>query len=124
MPVALASRGVLDDRDAQAAVTGRQRLAKMACHKVWAGRKSEGEMGLSSGGWTRVRAQRRLAMRVLRALYRNNPFYLVSALLVLFGLKAVFPPEGSPAYDWVLMGLLDAYTSLLAGTACFLVVPG
>jgi hypothetical protein len=60
-------------------------------------------------------------VRVLRALYRNNPFYLVSALLVLFGLKAVFPPEGSPAYDWALMGLLAAYTSLLAATACLIV---
>lgn len=51
---------------------------------------------------------------VPRLLYIHNPFYLISALLVLVGLHQAFGEERSLAGGWLLMGLLCGYTSLLA----------
>jgi len=63
-------------------------------------------------------------MKLLRYVYNNNPFYLISALLVLFGLRSVFPPGESPSYEWLVMGLLVSYISLLAMTATIIIRAG
>ena len=49
-----------------------------------------------------------------RLLYNHNPFYLISALLVLLGIYRTVPPDASAAGGWLLMGLLCGYTLLLA----------
>lgn len=51
---------------------------------------------------------------MLRRLSTKNPFYALSALLVLVGLRNLFPAEESTSYAWALMTFLGAYTSLLA----------
>jgi hypothetical protein len=59
---------------------------------------------------------------VLRALYTHNPFYLLSACLMLYGLQAVFhPPEGELINPWAMLASLCAYSALVAVTA-FLIV--
>ncbi len=52
-----------------------------------------------------------LAIRGL--LYTHNPFYLVSALLVLVGLHKALADNSSLAGGWLLMGTLCGYTLLL-----------
>lgn len=57
---------------------------------------------------------------LVRYLYTSNPFYLISATLVLIGLQMLFAPgyadETSIAYDsWMLLQLLAGYILLLAG---------
>jgi hypothetical protein len=55
-----------------------------------------------------------------RRICTSNPFYVLSALLFLAGLRMSF--EGTGAVDtWALMGGLAGYTVLLAVTACLLV---
>jgi len=50
---------------------------------------------------------------IVGLLYTHNPFYLVSALLLLRAVPEVFAPgDGS----WPLLGLLASYTALLAVT--------
>jgi hypothetical protein len=63
-------------------------------------------------------------MKVLQHVYTNNPFYLISALLVLFGLKAIFPSGESASYDWVLMGSLATYIAILVIVATLIVRKG
>lgn len=69
--------------------------------------------------------------KLLRLLYVHNPFYLISACLFVYGLKAFLRPDnmdflfeaGSVAYidPWWLMGSLCGVTLLMAITA-FLIV--
>src|SRR4029077_8229242 len=59
---------------------------------------------------------------VLRSLYTHNPFYLLSAGLILYGFHVSFRPEaGELINPWALMAALCSYTLLLAVTA-FLIV--
>jgi hypothetical protein len=47
-------------------------------------------------------------------IYTHNPFYLVSAFLVLLGLHRALGADGSVAGAWWLIGTLAGYTLLLA----------
>jgi hypothetical protein len=49
-----------------------------------------------------------------RQLYTHNPFYLISALLVLYGSYRSLPPDSSAGGGWLLLGLLCGYTLALA----------
>jgi hypothetical protein len=51
----------------------------------------------------------------------KNPFYAISAGLVLLGLWVSFGQQEHESETWLLMGGLAAYTLLLAGTAFLLV---
>jgi hypothetical protein len=51
---------------------------------------------------------------VARLIYTHNPFYLVSALLVLIGLHQALGRDGSLLGGWLLMGILCGYVLLLA----------
>ena len=53
---------------------------------------------------------------VLKFVYIHNPFYLISACLVLYGLRQAFYADGTLTGGWLMMGLLCAYTVLLALT--------
>ena len=57
----------------------------------------------------------------IRWLYTNNPFYVVSAVLVLYGLRISFDASGAGFDTSALMISLAAYTALLAGAAWFLI---
>lgn len=69
--------------------------------------------------------------KLLRLLYVHNPFYLISACLFVYGLKAFFRPDnmdflyaaGSVDYidPWWLMGSLCGVTVLMASTAYLIV---
>lgn len=55
-----------------------------------------------------------LSGRAIRGmLYTHNPFYLLSALLVLIGLHKALAGDSSLAGGWLLMGTLCGYTLLL-----------
>ncbi len=56
-----------------------------------------------------------------RFFYTHNPFYLVSALLVLVGLHEVLANDSSLTGGWLLMSVLGGYTLLLA-TAGYVIV--
>ncbi len=63
-----------------------------------------------------------LFQTLVRSLYTHNPFYLLSAFLILYGLHVSFRPEaGQLINPWALMGALCGYALLLALTA-FLIV--
>lgn len=59
---------------------------------------------------------------VWRLIYAHNPFYLISACLVLAGCQMSFDmvDEGGRV-SWLLMATLVGYTVVLAGVACFIV---
>ncbi len=59
--------------------------------------------------------------QLIRALYTNNPFYLISAWLVFSGLRASFNTGGDLYQTWALLGGLASYTVLLAAAACVLI---
>ena len=61
---------------------------------------------------------------LIRFLYSNNPFYVVSAGLVFFGLRVSFDTSGDTFQSNALMFGLVGYVALLAGSACFLVRVG
>jgi hypothetical protein len=61
------------------------------------------------------------ARGLVRWLYCNNPFYVISAALVFLGLRASFDPNGKVFEVWVLLVGLGAYTLLLAATAWLLI---
>lgn len=54
---------------------------------------------------------------LLRLLYTNNPFYVISAALVMFGLKRSFQGEALMTHPWHLLGILGGYLLLLSVTA-------
>src|SRR6516165_3138257 len=59
---------------------------------------------------------------LVRHLWTGNPFYVLSAVLFLYGLRESFSARDSEAVDtWALMGGLAGYTLLLATAALFLV---
>jgi hypothetical protein len=66
-----------------------------------------------------------LFQNVLQSLYTHNPFYLLSAGLILYGLHLSFRPEaGQLINPWALMAALCGYTVLLAATAYLIVRMG
>lgn len=56
-----------------------------------------------------------------RIVYTHNPFYAVSACLVLYGLGAAFQPERDTYYGWILLGVLAGYTTLMAAAGVLIV---
>jgi hypothetical protein len=62
-----------------------------------------------------------LGRRLLRAIYTNNPLYLISAWLVFSGLRASFNTAGETFETWAFLGGLACYSLLLATAACILI---
>lgn len=58
---------------------------------------------------------------VLRFLYSSNPFYVISAGLVFWGLRSSFDTSGDTFESNALMVGLTGYVILLAVSACFLI---
>lgn len=54
-------------------------------------------------------------------VYTHNPFYLISASCVLFGLRSMFDDTSTGNQVWQLAISLAGYTLLLASTAIFIV---
>lgn len=51
----------------------------------------------------------------LRRIYNHNPFYVISAALVIYGLHVSFAGRLDPTEGWLLVRLLAGYTLMLAG---------
>ena len=64
------------------------------------------------------------ARGLARFVYTNNPFYVLSAWLVFFGLRRSFETTGDSFATVALMVGLTSYTALVAVSACFLVRVG
>jgi hypothetical protein len=62
--------------------------------------------------------------RLLRLLYTHNPFYCVSAFLVLWGLEKSFYLQGTKPQPELLMTGLAGYALLLAAVGCLLIRAG
>jgi hypothetical protein len=62
--------------------------------------------------------------RLLKWVYTNNPFYVLSAWLVFLGLRLSFDTTADTFQTGALMLGLTGYTTLLAASACFLVRVG
>jgi hypothetical protein len=52
--------------------------------------------------------------KIARLLYTHNPFYLISALLTLYGIYRTMPADSNVGGGWLLLGLLVGYTLMLA----------
>ena len=63
-------------------------------------------------------------MFFIKIPYAQNPFYLISALLVLYGLNVAFGTSAEQANPWTLLGVLAGYTSLMALSAVIIVRAG
>lgn len=61
---------------------------------------------------------------LLRFLYSSNPFYVISAGLIFFGLRSSFDTAGDSFESNALMIGLSGYVILLALSACFLIRVG
>jgi hypothetical protein len=61
------------------------------------------------------------AASFVRLLYTQNPFYLIGTLLVLVGLQQCFGKEATLATSGWLVGMLAAYTLLLAAIAAVII---
>ncbi len=57
----------------------------------------------------------------LEVVVAANPFYLISACLVLYGLHGTFQDPGMALDRWLLFGMLQGYTLLIATAAVVLV---
>lgn len=64
---------------------------------------------------------RSLGRRLLRAVYTNNPLYLISAWFVFSGLRASFNAASGSFDTWAFLGGLACYSLLLATAACVLI---
>jgi hypothetical protein len=62
--------------------------------------------------------------RLVRLLYSHNPFYCVSAFLVLWGLGKSFHMHGTTPQPQLLMACLAGYALLLAAVGCLLIRAG
>jgi hypothetical protein len=62
-----------------------------------------------------------LARRFFLRVCTDNPFYVLSAVLFLFGLRMSYGGEVEVVQTWLIMGGLAGYTMLLAITAALLV---
>ena len=61
---------------------------------------------------------------LIRFVCNSNPFYAISAVLVLLGLRTSYDPQAASFPTWALLSGLAAYTMLMAGMACVLVRRG
>ena len=52
-----------------------------------------------------------------RFIWTHNPFYLISACLVFYGLYVAFNGSSVAENKWWLLGLMTGYTALMAATA-------
>ena len=58
----------------------------------------------------------------VKLIYNHNPFYLISAGLVLYGIQTTFQDNGSTAMDpWLLASLLSGFITILALTGYLIV---
>ena len=57
----------------------------------------------------------------IRFLYNNNPFYVISAALIFWGLRSSFDTTGKTFETDAFMISLAGYTLLLAVAGCFLI---
>jgi hypothetical protein len=64
------------------------------------------------------------ARGLVRFVYTNNPFYVLSAWCVFWGLRSSFDTSGESFATVALMICLTGYTALLAAWACFLIRVG
>jgi hypothetical protein len=62
--------------------------------------------------------------RIVRLLYSHNPFYCISAFLVLWGLRKSFQLHGVTPRPELLMAGLAGYSLLLAAVGCLLIRAG
>ncbi len=60
-------------------------------------------------------------LHLMRFLYNSNPFYLISAAIVLYAETVVFRTGALDRNALVPLGLNAAFTALLAGTSIFIV---
>ncbi len=60
-------------------------------------------------------------MSIVRSLYTKNPFYLLSALCVFFGLRSLFGKTSTAGDGWTLLALLAGYATLLIVSGIVLV---
>ena len=60
----------------------------------------------------------------LRRIYNHNPFYVISAALVIYGLHVSFAGRLDPTQGWLLVRLLAGYALMLAGAGIALVAWG
>ncbi len=71
------------------------------------------------------RTRNKKKRNLISFLYNNNPFYLISAGVVLFGCQRTFDSSGSTGLPtegpWTLAGVIAGYTVLLAATAWLIV---
>jgi len=82
------------------------------------------EATANGGGNEPARAAEQAAGNLLRFVYTNNPFYVISAALVFWGLRLSFDTGGESFQTGALMASLAGYTLLLAAVACFLIRAG
>jgi hypothetical protein len=75
----------------------------------------------AASGRAQAAASANPGRQVVRWVCTKNPFYVISAVLVLTGLRASFDPEAKVFHAWALLGGLAGYTLLLAAMACVLV---
>ena len=58
----------------------------------------------------------------VKLIYNHNPFYLISAGLVLYGIQTTFQDNGQTAMNpWLLAGLLSGFITILALTGYLIV---
>jgi hypothetical protein len=57
----------------------------------------------------------------LRRIYNHNPFYVISAALVMYGLHVSFAGRLDPTQGWLLVRLLAGYALMLAGAGIAIV---
>jgi hypothetical protein len=81
------------------------------------------------GSWPRQPVARRRPLdadlaRLARLLYSHNPFYCISALLVLWGLTKSFRLHGATPQPELLLAGLAGYSLLLALVGCLLIRAG
>src|SRR5262249_41033096 len=62
---------------------------------------------------------------VVKYLYTHNPFYAISAVLMLYAMRAAYERLGIQASNcWLMTGVLAAYTLVLAGIGVWIVCWG
>lgn len=59
--------------------------------------------------------------RSLRFLYNHNPFYVISAALVLRGVRQLFEPTPEAPVSWLALGMLASYVLLMMATTIVVV---
>ncbi|MFO7899793.1 MAG: hypothetical protein R6V58_12135, partial [Planctomycetota bacterium] len=85
------------------------------------GRHPVGEPGRLADGPTVEELIKDTVWPAIRGLYTHNPFYLISACLILLGLNATFGTSTDEASAWTLFEVLVGYTALTACTAILVV---